>query len=190
MRVETRINTAREPADQPLGTTLSWRRGHLDYARSEGNARHPSAHAEHAAAQDLELGIDRLNTGERLALAVSIRWLLTSRLRHLEEGTCTMADNTFRHRAEHAPPCYHGPSWPVALRGHLAHGASGGLQPGQNERATPAMALTRGPAHPDSHAKAQHLGHPWVPGLPGTRLRPPATTVRRGPGAAQGGSTT
>ena len=38
--------------------------------------------------------IDRLTTGEQLALAVNIRWLLTSRSRHLREGTRTMADIT------------------------------------------------------------------------------------------------
>ena len=103
-RVETGPNTTSEPADQPPGTTLSWGRGHLDYARSEGDAPDPSAHAEQAAAQDLGLWIDRLTTGEQLALAVSIRWLLTSRSRNLEEGTRTMADITFGHRAAHAPP--------------------------------------------------------------------------------------
>ena len=70
-RVGTGTNTASEPADQQPGTTPSWGRRHLDYARSEGNARHPSAHAEQAAAQDLDSWIDRLTTGERLALAVS-----------------------------------------------------------------------------------------------------------------------
>ena len=103
-RVETGTNTASEPADQPPGTTRSWGRGHLDYTRSEGDAQHPSAHAEQAAAQNLDLWIDRLNTGERLAPAVSIRLLLTSRSRHLEQGTLTMADITFGYPAEHAPP--------------------------------------------------------------------------------------
>ena len=98
-------NTASEPADQPPGSTPSWGRGHLDYARFEGNARHPSAHAERAAAQDLDLWIHRITKGERRALAVSTRWLLTSRSRHLAEGTRAMADVTFSHRAEpHAPP--------------------------------------------------------------------------------------
>ena len=54
-RVETGTNTASEPADRPTGTTPSWGRGHLDYARSEGDARLPSAHTEQAAAQDLDL---------------------------------------------------------------------------------------------------------------------------------------
>ena len=45
-RVETSTNTASEPADQPPGTNPSWGRGHLDYARSEGDPRPPSAHAE------------------------------------------------------------------------------------------------------------------------------------------------
>ena len=103
-RVEADTNTASEPTGQPLGTGPSWGRGHLDYAGSEGDARHPSAHAEQAAAQDLGLWIDRLTTGEQLALAVSIRWLLTSQACHLEEGTRTMADITFGHRTGHTPP--------------------------------------------------------------------------------------
>ena len=104
-RVKTGTNNAREPADQPTGPTPSWGRGHLDYARSEGDARRPSTQAEQAAAQDLDLWIDRITTGEGLALAVSIRWLLTSQSRHLEEGTSTMADVAIGHRAEpHAPP--------------------------------------------------------------------------------------
>ena len=57
----------------PPGTTASLGRGHLDYTRSEGEARHPSAHAEQAAPQDLGLWIDRLTTGEQLALAAGIR---------------------------------------------------------------------------------------------------------------------
>ena len=70
--MEAGTNTAGKPTGQPPGTTPSWGRGHLDYARSEGDARHPSAHAEQAAAQDLGLWIDRLTTGEQLALVVSI----------------------------------------------------------------------------------------------------------------------
>ena len=72
MRVEVGTHTASEPTGQPPGTTPSWGRGHLDYARSEGDARHPGAHAEQAAAQDLGSWIDRLTTREQLALAVSI----------------------------------------------------------------------------------------------------------------------
>ena len=81
----------------------------------------------------------------------------------------------------HAPG-NHGPARPMALCGHPAHGAYGGQQPGRDEWAT-LVAPTRSPAHPYSHVKAQHLGHPWIPGLPGARLRPLATTVPRGPGA-------
>ena len=83
--VEAGTNTASEPTGQPPGTAPPSGRGHLDYARLEGDARHPSDHAEQAAAQDLGMWIDRRTTGEQLALAVSIRWLLTSRSRHLAE---------------------------------------------------------------------------------------------------------
>ena len=86
-------------------------------------------------------------------------------------------------------PRNHGPPRPVALSGQPALGAYGGLQPGRNERATLAVATMRSPGHPCSHAKAQHLGHPWIPVIPGARLRPPATTVPRGPGAPQAGGT-
>ena len=122
--METGTNTASEPADQPTETTPSWGRGHLDYARSEGDARRPNAHAEHMAAQNLDLWINRITTGEQSALGVSIRWLLTSSSRHLKEGPRTMADVAFGHRAEpHAPPNHNGPRRPVALRGHPANGA-------------------------------------------------------------------
>ena len=103
-RVEAGTNTASEPTGQPPGTGLPWGRGHLDQARLEGDACHPSGHAEQAAAQDLGLWIDRLTTEEQLALAVSIRWLLTSRSRHLAEGTRTIADITFGHQTGHTAP--------------------------------------------------------------------------------------
>ena len=48
------------------------------------------------------------------------------------------------------------------------------------------MAPARGPVYPGSHAKAQHLRHPWIPGLPRARLRPPAAAVPSRPGAPQG----
>ena len=101
-----------------------------------------------------------------------------------------MEDVTLGHRAElHATPTTMDQSRPLALRGHPAHGAYGNLQRGQNERATLALAPSRGPAHPYSHAKAHYLGHPWVPGLPGTHLGPPATTVPRGSATPQAGDT-
>ena len=103
-RVEAGTNTASEPTGQPPGITPPWGRGHLDYARLEGNARHPSDQAEQAAAEDLGLWIDRLNTEEQLALAVRIRWRLTSRSRHLAQGTRTMEDITFAHQTGHTPP--------------------------------------------------------------------------------------
>ena len=183
-RVETGTNTASEPADQPPGTTPSLGRGHLDYARSKGNTRHPSAHAEQAAAQDLDLWIDRITTGERRLLAVSIRWLLTSRSGHLEEGACTMADVSFGHRAEpHAPPTTmdHPSQWRYVATLLMAHMGTyspdgmNGLHWLWHQRAALRIrtAMLR-----------QNI---WVPGLPGTRLRPPASTVPRGPGALQAG---
>ena len=103
-RVEAATNTAREPMGPPPATAPPWGRGHLDYARLEGDASHPSEQAEHAAAQDLGLRISWLIAGEHLALAVSIRWVLSSRSRHLAEGTRIMADITFGHQTGHTPP--------------------------------------------------------------------------------------
>ena len=103
-RVEAATNTARKPTGPPPGTARPWGRGHLDYARLEGDANRPGEQAEQAAARDLALWIPRLTAGEQLALAVSIQWLLTSRSRHLAEGTRTMADITFGHRTGHTPP--------------------------------------------------------------------------------------
>ena len=121
--VEAGTNTASEPTGQPPGTSPSWGRGHLDHAHSEGDACHPSADAEQAAAQDLGLWINRLTTGEQLALALSIQWQLTSRSRHLEEGTRTMADITFSHRTGHTPPATmdHPSQWHYVATPLMAH---------------------------------------------------------------------
>ena len=89
----------------------------------------------------------------------------------------------------HAPR-YHGPPRPMALWGHPAHGAYGGLQPGPNERTTLAMAPGRSPAHPgamqrhniwDIPGSPGYLGH--ASGQPRPRsqdiLEPPRQTARR-----------
>ena len=88
----------------PTSWPLLHQRGHLDYAHLEDDARHTNDHAEQATAQDLNLWINRLTTEEQLALAVRIRWLLTSRSRHLAEGTRTVAGITFGHQTVHTPP--------------------------------------------------------------------------------------
>ena len=103
-RLEAATNTASEPTGPPPGTAAPWGRGHLDYARLKGDASRPGEQAEQAAARDLGVWIPRLTAGEQLTLAVSVRWLLTSRSRHLAEGTRTMADITFGHRTGHTPP--------------------------------------------------------------------------------------
>ena len=103
-RVEAATNTASEPVAPPPGAAQPWGRGHLDYARLEGDASHPSEQAEQEATQDLGFWIPRLVTGEQLEVAVRIRWVLSSRSRHLVEGTRTMADVTFGHRTGHTPP--------------------------------------------------------------------------------------
>ena len=122
-RVEPGTNTASEPTGPPPGTAPPWGRRHLDYTRLEGDASCPSDHAEQAAAQDLGLWIDRLTTEEQLDLAVRIRWLLTSRSRHLAEGTRTMADITFGHRTGHTPPATlnHPGQWHYVATRLMAH---------------------------------------------------------------------
>ena len=49
-RVGAAINTASEPTGPPPGTVPPWGRGHLDYARLEGDASRPGEQAEQAAA--------------------------------------------------------------------------------------------------------------------------------------------
>ena len=123
-RVGKGTNTASEPAEQPPSAPPAWGRRHLEYARSEGDVPRPTA-TEQAAANDLDLWINRMTTAERLALAVSIRWLLTSHSHHLEDGTRTMADVDFGHRAaRHAPPTTmdHSSQWHYVatwLRAHV-----------------------------------------------------------------------
>ena len=122
-RVEAGTNAASKPTGQPPGTAPPWGRGHLDYARLESDARQPSNHAEQAADQDPGLWIDWLTTEEQLALAFRIRWLLTSRSRHLAEGTRTMADITFGHRTGHTPPATtdHPGQWHYVATRLMAH---------------------------------------------------------------------
>ena len=122
-RVGAGTNTASEPDGPPPGTGPPWGRGHLDYARLEGDASRPSNQAEQAAARDLGLWIPRLTAGEQLALAVRIRWLLTSRSRHLAEGTRTMADITFGHQTGHTPPATmdHPGQWHYVATRLMAH---------------------------------------------------------------------
>ena len=102
--VEAATNTASEPIGPPPGTAPPRGRGHLDYARLEGSASHPSEQAQQAATRDLGLWVPRLIAEEQLALAVSIPWLVCSGSRHLAEGTRTMADVTFGHWTGHTPP--------------------------------------------------------------------------------------
>ena len=123
-RVEMGTNTATEPAEQPAWATEAWVRGYLDYARSEGDVGRPNAHAEQAAAQDLDLWINRITTGERLALGVRIRWLLTSHSRHLEDATRTMADVAFGYGAKpYTPPTTmdHPSQWHYVVTRLVAH---------------------------------------------------------------------
>ena len=122
-RVEAGTNTASDPTGPPPGTAPPWGRGHLDYARLEGDASHPRVQAEQAAAQDLGLWINRLNAEEQLALAVCIRWLLILRSHHLPNGTRIMADITFGHRAGHTPPATmsHPSQWHNVATRLMAH---------------------------------------------------------------------
>ena len=122
-RMEAATNTASEPVAPPPGTAPPWGRGHLDYARLEGDASHPSEQAEQEATQDLGFWVPRLATGEQLELAVRIRWVLSSRSRHLAEGTRTMADVPFGHRTGHTPPATmnHPGQWRYVATPLMAH---------------------------------------------------------------------
>ena len=121
--MEAANNTASEPTGPPSGTALLWGPGHMDYARLEGDASRPGDQAEQAESRDLGLSIPRLTAGEQLALAVSIPWLLTSRSRHLAEGTRTMADVTFGHWTGHTPPATmdHPGQWHYVATRLMAH---------------------------------------------------------------------
>ena len=121
--MEGATNTSSESSGPPPETAPPWGRGHLDYASLEGDANCPGKQAEQAATRDLGLWIPMLTAGEWLALAVSIRWLLTSRSRHLAEGTRTMADVTFDHQTEHTPPATmdHPGQWHYVATWLMAH---------------------------------------------------------------------
>ena len=121
--MEAATNTASEPTGSLPATAPPWGCRHLDYASLEGDGNRPGEQAEQAAAQDLGLWIPRLTAREQLALAVSIRWLLTSRCRHLAEGTRTMADITFGHRTGHTPPATmdHPGQWHYVATRLMAH---------------------------------------------------------------------
>ena len=121
--MEPATNTASEPVAPPPGAAPPWGRGHLDYARLEADASHPSEQAEQEATQDLGFWIPRLVTGEQLELAVRIRWVLSSRSRHLAEGTRTMADITFGHQTGHTPPATmdHPGQWRYVATRLMAH---------------------------------------------------------------------
>ena len=196
--MEAGTNIAREPTSQPPGITPSWGRGHLDYGRSAGDARQPSAHAEQAAAQDLGLWIDRPTTGERLALAVSIQWLLTSRPRHLEEGTRTMADITFGHRPGRTPPATmdHPGQWHYVVTRLMAHmGAystdemNGPHWQGHQRAAVRILAAMQGHNIWDIPGSPGYQGHASGHRRPRSQevLEPPRQAARRNsPGRDQG----
>ena len=202
-RVEAGTNTASEPTGLPPGTALPWGRGHLDYTRLEGNASRPSDQAEQAADQDLGLWINRLTAEEQLALAVRIRLLLTSRSRHLAEGTRTMADITFGHRTGHTPPAsMSSPSqWHYVATQFMAHmGAysrdemtvqpcssttSGTSLGPQATKGTPQATDGRGPRTPQSlpgrrHAITPQNAHGATTriGFPHWHVQKPPATVR------------
>ena len=85
---DRRWSPSMPPSPPPPPANRAQTAGHAGVAPSKAPARRG------------DLWIDRITTGERRALAVSIGWLLTSHSRHREEGTCTMADVAFGHRAE------------------------------------------------------------------------------------------
>ena len=122
-RVGAATNTASKPIGPLPGTAPPWGRGNLDYPRLEGDASDSSEQAEQAATQDLGLRVPRLIAGEQLALAISIRWVLSSRSLHLAEGTRTMPDVTIGHRTGHTTPATmdHPGQWHYVATRLMAH---------------------------------------------------------------------
>ena len=81
-----------------------WQQEKLDHTQSEKNAHRPSAEAERVGALDLVLWLLWTSDIEQLTLQVRDPWLLQD-VRHIVNGTRTMADIIFDHgRGVHSPP--------------------------------------------------------------------------------------
>ena len=184
-RVGAGTNTASEPTCPLPRTAPPCGRGHLDYARLEGGASRPSDHAEQAAAKASGMWIHRLTTGEQLALAVSIRWLLTLRDRHLGEGTRTMADLIFGHRTGHTPSATMADpdQWHYVATQLMAH--MGAYHPDEMNRVHwqwHQRAALRIRAAMQSHNIWDIPGSPGYQGHASGRRRPRSLTCRSPPG--------
>ena len=88
----------------PPRMTRPWGQESLDYAKSEGDAQHPSAEADGAAALDLDLWIPWISDVEQLTIQVRTRWILMD-VHHIRTGPRTMADVIFNLReGRQSPP--------------------------------------------------------------------------------------
>ena len=123
-------NTASEPTGPPLATALPWGRGHLDYARLEGDASCPSDHAEQALAQDLAMWINRLTTEEQLAFGGQHLMGAHLVVPPPRGGDLHHGRRHIRPPARAHAPRHHDSPRLMALCDHPVHGAYGGLQPG------------------------------------------------------------
>ena len=114
-------------ADAPAATNSTsgpadWQED-LDYAQSEEDAHHPSAEVERAAALDLDLLLPGTSDTEQLTLSVRTRWLLED-IKHIMNGTHTMADIIFDHRGgrhSRPPTMEHSSQWRYVATRLMAH---------------------------------------------------------------------
>ena len=128
-RVEAATNTVSKPTGLPPGPAPPWGRGHLGYARLEGDASRPGEQAEQAAAGDLGLwrpeaycrGAARPCSQHPMAAYFAVP---PPRGGNPHHGRHHLWPSDVAHAPRH-----HGPPRPMALCGHPAHGAYGGLQP-------------------------------------------------------------
>ena len=123
-RVEAATNTASEPVAPPPGAAPPWGRGHLDYARLDGDASHPSEQAEQEATQDPQAchrGAARTGRPHTMGTFFAVP---PPRGGNTHHGRRHVLSSDRAHAPRH-----HGPPRPMALCGHPAHGAYGSLQP-------------------------------------------------------------
>ena len=125
-RVEAGTNTASKPTGPPPGTAPPWGRGHLDYARLEGDASRSSDQAEKGGGprpwpigpQAYRRGAARPGSPRPIAAHFAVPPPHGGHPRHGRH-------HLWPSNGAHAPR-HHEPPRPMALCGHPAHGAHGG----------------------------------------------------------------
>ena len=124
-----------EPTERmPSRMARPLRQESLGCQNLEGDAQHPSAEAERAAAFDLDLWLPRTSVMEQLTLQVRTRQLLME-IHHMMNGTRTMAHVIFDVReGRHSPPptMEHASQWRYVAARLMAH--MGAYTPGDLDR--------------------------------------------------------